>query len=151
MLVWDSLKCHISEDMKKQLQRYNTVMSVIPGGCTKFLQPLDVCINKPFKQYFRELYDEWFGKGEFEYTSGGKIKAPSHLKQITWVVQAWGKVSKEVIINSFDVGGITTNNAAKISCLRKEHGGADTEESTGTGNLGDIIDEDDNDIIEHES
>ena len=47
--------------------------------------------------------------------------------------------------------GITTDNAAKIPCLRKEHGGADTEESTGSGNLGDIIDEDDNDIIEHES
>ena len=55
MLVWDSFTCHISEDMKKQLQWYNTVMSVIPGGCTKYLQPLDVCINKPFKQYFREL------------------------------------------------------------------------------------------------
>ena len=73
------------------------------------------------------------------------------MKQITWVVQAWGKVSKEVIINSFDVCGITTDNAAKIPCLRKEHGGVDTEESTGTGNLGDIIDEDDNDIIEHEN
>ena len=70
------------------------------------------------------------------------------MKQITWVVQAWGKVSKEVIIISFDVCGITTDNAAKIPCLRKEHGGADTEEST--GNLGDIID-DDNDIVEHES
>ena len=63
---------------------------------------------------------------------------------VTWVVQAWGKISKEVIINSFDVCRITTDNATKILCLRKEHGGADTEESTGTGNLGDIIDEDDN-------
>ena len=50
---------------------------------------------------------------------------------VTWVVQAWGKVSKEVIINSFDVCRITTNKAAKIPCLREEHGGADTEESTG--------------------
>ena len=108
---------------------------MIPGGCTKYLQPLHVCINKPFKQYFREFYDEWFRKGVFEYTSGGKIKAPSHLKQITWVVQAWGKVSKEVIINSFDVRGITTDNAAKIPCLRKEHD-TDTEESI--GNLGDL-------------
>ena len=35
--------------------------------------------------------------------------------------------------------------------MQSKRGGADTEESTGTGNLGDIIDEDDNDIIEHES
>ena len=30
------------------LKQYNIVMSVIPGGCTKYLQRLDVCINKPF-------------------------------------------------------------------------------------------------------
>jgi len=70
------------------------------------------------------------------------------LKQITWVVQAWGKVSKEVIINSFDVCGITTDNAAKIPCLQKKHDAADTEEST--SDLGDIIDDDD-DNNEHES
>ena len=58
------------------MKQYNTVMSVIPGGCTKFLQPLDVCINKRFKLFFGELYDNWFQKGEFIYTSSGKIKAP---------------------------------------------------------------------------
>ena len=54
-------------------------MSVIPGGCTKYLQPLDVCINKLFKSFFHEFHDDWFRKGQFEYTKGGKIKAPSHL------------------------------------------------------------------------
>ena len=48
-------------------------MDVIPGGCTKFLQPLDVSINKSFKTIFRELYDEWYRKGEFEYTKGGVV------------------------------------------------------------------------------
>ena len=120
MLVWDSFKCHISDERKEQLKRYNTVMSVIPGGCTKYLQPLDVCINKPFKSFFREFYDDWFRKGQFEYTKGGKIKAPSHLLQIQWIVKAWEKVSKEVVINSFEVCGITTNGVAKISCLGNE-------------------------------
>ena len=39
----------------------------------------------------------------------------------------------------------------KDPCLRKEHGGADTEENSGTSNLGDVIDEDDNGITEHGS
>ena len=77
MLVWDSFKCHVSDARKEQLKQYNTVMSVIPGGCTKFSQPLDVCINKPFKLFFRKLYDNWFQKDEFVYTSNEKIKAPS--------------------------------------------------------------------------
>ena len=47
-------------------------MGVIPGGCTKFLQTLDVSIKKPFKMIFRDLYDESYRKGEFEYTKGGK-------------------------------------------------------------------------------
>ena len=81
MLAWFSFKCHIIEDMKKQLLLFNTVMSVISGGCTKYLQPLDVTINKPFMQNFRELYDAWFQKGEFEYITGRKIKGPSHLQQ----------------------------------------------------------------------
>ena len=103
MLVWDSFKCHISDAMKELLKQYNILMSVIPGGCTKFLQLLNVCINKPFKAFFRELYDEWLRKKNFEYTKGGNIKAPSHLLQIQWVIEAWKKVSKDVVRNSFDV------------------------------------------------
>ena len=77
MLVWDSFKCHISDARKEQLKQYNIAMSVIPGGCTKVLQLLNVCINKPFK-----LFDHWFQKSECVYTFNGKIKAPSQLQRI---------------------------------------------------------------------
>ena len=51
-LVWDSSKWHISDKMKETVRKMKTVMGFIPGGCTKFLQPLDVSINKPFKAAF---------------------------------------------------------------------------------------------------
>ena len=78
-----------------------------------------------------------FQKGKFKYTTSGKIKALSHLQQIKWVVEAWNKVSTDIIINSFDVCGITTDDATKILCLRNEQNEADDEEVT--GNLNDII------------
>ena len=57
-------------------------MGVIPGCCTKFLQPLDVFINKPFKTIFREFYVEWYRKGEVEYTEGGAVKPSNYVLQI---------------------------------------------------------------------
>ena len=59
-LVLDSFKCHTNEKIKETLKKMNTVMGAIPGCWTKFLQPLDVSIKKPFKTIFRKLYDEWY-------------------------------------------------------------------------------------------
>ena len=81
MLVWDSFKCYINEEVKTIVKKQNSIMAVIPGGCTKFLQPLDVSINKPFKEIFREKYDAWYREGIFEYTKGN-VKAPAYEKQI---------------------------------------------------------------------
>ena len=97
----------------------NTVMGVIPGGCTKFLQPLDVSLNKPFKVIFRKLYDEWYRKGEFEYTKGGMVKPPNYALQVQWVVNAWKKIDPEIMEKSFETCGVTTSDVSKIHCLKE--------------------------------
>ena len=51
--------------------------------------------------------------------------------------QSWNKVSTNIIINSFDVCGITTDDETKILCLHNEQNEADDEEVA--GNLNDII------------
>ena len=116
-LVWDSFKCHVSEDIKEHLCKMKTTMRVIPAGCRKFLQPLDVSINKPFKSFFREYYNEWYHKDNFEYTKGGIIKPPSHELQVKWVVESWKKIEKDIMVKSFDSCGITCSDLDKIHCL----------------------------------
>ena len=54
LLVLDSFSAHVTNAVKKRLKEINTVPLVIPGGCTSKLQPLDVCINKPFKAFVPE-------------------------------------------------------------------------------------------------
>ena len=80
-------------------------ISVIPGCLTGLVQSADVSWNKPFKQAYKELYNEWLACGEKTYTSGGKVRAaPSKL---LWVKQAWNCVSKEMAIKSFESCGIS--------------------------------------------
>jgi len=32
-------------------------VELIPGGTTSLVQPLDIMVNKPFKDHLRDLYD----------------------------------------------------------------------------------------------
>ena len=53
MLVWDMIHTHVTDDVKALAKSLKTDLAVIPGGLTSVLQPLDVCINKPFKDRLR--------------------------------------------------------------------------------------------------
>jgi hypothetical protein len=54
MLVLDAFRGHLSEELKVTLERKNCDLVVIPGGMNSQLQPLDVSVNKPFKDYLRK-------------------------------------------------------------------------------------------------
>lgn len=52
----DTLKGHTTDLGKDWLRKKDCDLAAIPGGMTSQLQPLDVCINKPFKDLVREEY-----------------------------------------------------------------------------------------------
>ena len=54
MLVLDALKGHFTDSVKNQLHKMKTERVVIPGGMTSVLHPMDVSINKPFKDRLRQ-------------------------------------------------------------------------------------------------
>ena len=56
MLVYDSFKGHLKASVKSKFHESDVHLAVIPGGLTSICQPLDVAINKPFKDYLRQ---EW--------------------------------------------------------------------------------------------
>ena len=49
LLVMDSMRTHITDDVKDLLHSVNTTPAVILGGMTKLLQPLDISVNRTFK------------------------------------------------------------------------------------------------------
>ena len=53
-----------------------------------------------------ELYDEWYRKGEFEYTKGEVVKPPNYVLQIQWIVDVGTKIGFETIKKSFETCGI---------------------------------------------
>ena len=123
LLVWDAYKCHLMDSVKSVVNKQaKSDIVVIPGGLTGLVQPADVSWNKPFKAAYRELYNEWIANGEKSYTAAGNVRAPDKLLCLRWVKKAWEKVSREVIVKSFRVCGISvaidSSKDDEIHCLK---------------------------------
>jgi hypothetical protein len=82
------------------MSRTNLVLAVISGGLTSVVQPLDVSINKPFKDRMREKWRMWMAEGKFE-TRGGNLKKPNNSLMCHWISEAWDDIPHEIIVNSF--------------------------------------------------
>ena len=120
LLVWDSLRAHITDRIKASLHEKNTLLSVIPGGCTRLCQPADVSWNAPFKANFRNYYAQWLAEGRLERTDRGNLRSVSKPILIDFVKMAWKSVSEQVIRLSFDYCGITSHDPNVIHCTKHD-------------------------------
>jgi len=68
---------------------------------TSVLQPMDVSINKPFKERLRQQYLTWIADPARELTNTGKIKRAAPSEVMWWVLAAWKAIPESIIIKSF--------------------------------------------------
>lgn len=102
LLCYDMFKAHLVDSIKKRLEDHNTDVAIIPAGLTSQLQPLDVSLNKPFKENVRTLWSEWMaGDADHELTQGGRLKKPSITLWCQWVSKAWDQVDQGIVVKSF--------------------------------------------------
>jgi len=101
MLVLDAFIGHLTDSMKNQLRKTKTELVVIPGGMTSVLQPMDVSINKPFKDRLRRHYLTWIADPARELKETGKIKHTAPSEVARWVSVVWKVITESIIIRSF--------------------------------------------------
>ena len=102
-------KAHVTEKSKDHVKRTNTDLAVMPGGLTSVVQPLDVCLNKPFKDLIRQYWIAWITDGEKTFTKGGNMRAPPLDLLCEWVVCAWAAIDAKIVENSFLKCGISNS------------------------------------------
>lgn len=109
MLLLDAFRGHLTPEVKRRLQKSNCDLVVIPGGMTPVLQPLDVSVNKPFKAYLRQEYEEWVRDPDRKKTPTGKLQKASPSTIATWISNAWKRIEVDTITKSFKKCSITNN------------------------------------------
>ena len=74
------------------------------GGITPKARPIDVLINKFFKGFFRDLFEELSLNAPTNPKTGHPL-APSCQLLAQWVFKAWAKVPKELVRKQQEVCG----------------------------------------------
>lgn len=91
LLCWNAFRCHIMDSVKDVLHKMKIDTAVVPGGCTKYIQPADVSWNKPFnvKNSLHDQYDDFISDdANLEFTKNGNPKAPPLEISCQWIVNA---------------------------------------------------------------
>ena len=90
------------------LEKNNSKVALIPGGCTSKLQPLDVCLDKPFKVCRKFFSDYCCTQLSTSENPNNRLKTASKPEVLHWVVAAQSHLSSkpEIIAKSFQVTGI---------------------------------------------
>jgi hypothetical protein len=89
MLVLDAFRCHRSDNVKLLLNNSRTDLTIIPGGMTSILPPLDVSINKQMKNALRQKWNSWIQSDDHSFTTGGRMRKAGFTIICNWIIEAW--------------------------------------------------------------
>ena len=114
LLILDKAPSHIDVEILSELKKHNTHYVFIPDGLTRYLQPLDIGVNKIFKETLKKeyLYSENLNK-ELNFDRTGEVDLYTRRNNIMNLVnKIWFSddyIKKSAIINSFFKSSITFN------------------------------------------
>jgi hypothetical protein len=106
ILLLDAFTAHCDKAALARLRALRLIPVFIPGGCTAFLQPLDVSVNKPFKDRFRSHYRTWMlDEKSHTFTGKGAMRAATPDEVQKWVVNSWSQIPATTISKGFVSAG----------------------------------------------
>ena len=126
IIVLDSFRAHLTDTVKLAFRRVNAAMAVIPGGCTSKLQPLDVVINKPFKDILRKTWEGFIRESVLAMEKDDSIERLRPVNKqtmVTWIKNATSEIAsnREMVKKTFVVTGISPRiNGADDHLVRSD-------------------------------
>ena len=111
-LIADVHRAQKTENILNKLEKdCKTEVTFVPGGCTSLIQPVDVVINKPFKERVEKFATEHMQENLDSYVNGTIPAKERRVLFTKWVGQAWEEVSamKEMVKRSFMKTGIAVH------------------------------------------
>ena len=101
ILFLDSHRCHMMASVVGKIQELGVEVEHIPGGCTGLCQPVDMGVNKPFKNRIREQLESWMVQ---EGIVHGTTSPPTREDIARWSLAAMQTLPEQIVGNAWRHG-----------------------------------------------
>ena len=76
LLLFDNFKVQCTETLLTHIDAHNVYVVLIPANCTDRLQPLDISVNKPAKDFLHKQFQQWYSAKVCRQFQGVDPKEP---------------------------------------------------------------------------
>ena len=73
VVIMDNFKGQTTESVKNLLEDHNIHTCYLPPNTTDLLQPMDISVNKPAKDYVKRQFQEWYSRKVMEQLEGVEL------------------------------------------------------------------------------
>ena len=112
LVIFDVFKGHMGEAVQTLLKENKIFRVVVPSNCTDLFQPLDLSVNKPFKDKLRRGFSEWYAQEVAKQLTDNVQPDAVHIdmrmsivKKLScrWIMSAYNHIhsSPEIVRNGF--------------------------------------------------
>ena len=117
-MIFDVFKGRMCDSVHTLLESNKILQVLVPNNCTDLLQPLDLSVNKPFKDTLRSKFSEWYAHEVSKQLEAGKQVEEvqvemrmSVMKELSsrWFISAYDHIrsNPDIVKNGFKKAGIT--------------------------------------------
>jgi hypothetical protein len=102
----------MTKSVTAEFKKLNCITSYIPGGCTGFIQVLDVSLNKTLKALVAQAAEDHADKYASQYEEGWFTVSDRRVLLTKWVGEAWERLHieyKDKIVRTFRQVGLSLN------------------------------------------
>lgn len=121
LLLYDAFRAHCTDPVQQALEALNAKLVMVPRNMTDHLQPLDLSVNKPAKQYLSNQYSKWYSSQVLSLEEADQLnndnlkellKSAVKLRELSaeWTCELYHHFQlasqRQIIINGFRKAGI---------------------------------------------